>query len=751
MNLLRCWVSKAMAEQSCLMQKAEQHTMENHNIDLSDWPLTTEFDYGDSVPCMGTEEKHFAANLLPPLYSLVVIFGLTGNMLVVLILVKYKTLKSMTDIYLLNLAISDLLFIFSLPFWAYYAAHDWIFGDALCRILSGVYLLGFYSGIFFIILLTLDRYLAIVHAVFALKARTVTYGILTSVVTWAVAICASVPGIVFHKSQKENLRYTCSAHYPSDSSINWKYSCTLKMNILGLIVPMLIMIFSYSQILKTLLRWINYASLHKEEKDTVRLNKLDKSDCKSELPKSSTFLQPLPDTNSKKDTVFAILTQANTTDLLLCNTQDSRSTRLTSRSSFPEQHTMENHNIDLSDWPLTTEFDYGDSVPCMGTEEKHFAANLLPPLYSLVVIFGLTGNMLIVLILPVVLCCLLDIEGSGLQAEPCHSQAQAAFQPWHHTLSRDIGFNYVSLHKEEEDTVRLNKLDKSDCKSELPKSSTFPQPLPDPDSEKDTAFAILTQANTTDLLLCNTQDSRSTRLTSRSSFPEQHTMENHTIDLSDWPLTTEFDYGDSVPCMGTEEKHFAANLLPPLYSLVVIFGLTGNMLVVLILVKYKRLKSMTDIYLLNLAISDLLFIFSLPFWAYYAAHDWIFGDALCRILSGIYLLGFYSGIFFIILLTLDRYLAIVHAVFALKARTVTYGILTSVVTWAVAICASVPGIVFHKSQKENLRYTCSAHYPSDSSINWKYSYILKMNILGLIVPMLIMIFSYSQILKTLLR
>ncbi|NXS91599.1 CCR2 protein, partial [Jacana jacana] len=228
-------------------------------------------------------------------------------------------------------------------------------------------------------------------------------------------------------------------------------------------------------------------------------------------------------------------------------------------------------------------------------------------------------------------------------------------------------------------------------------------------------------------------------------------MENQTMDLEDWSLTTEFYYGDSTPCPGTEEKHFAAKLLPPLYSLVLIFGFIGNMLVVLILVKYKRLKSMTDIYLLNLAISDLLFVFSLPFWAYYAVHDWIFGEALCRILSGVYLLGFYSGIFFIILLTLDRYLAIVHAVFALKARTVSYGILTSTVTWAVAIFASVPGVVFHKTQKESSRYTCSAHYQSVGTINWKYFFILKMNILGLIVPMLIMIFSYSQILKTLLR
>uniref|UniRef100_A0A8D2P3W7 G-protein coupled receptors family 1 profile domain-containing protein n=1 Tax=Zosterops lateralis melanops TaxID=1220523 RepID=A0A8D2P3W7_ZOSLA len=228
-------------------------------------------------------------------------------------------------------------------------------------------------------------------------------------------------------------------------------------------------------------------------------------------------------------------------------------------------------------------------------------------------------------------------------------------------------------------------------------------------------------------------------------------MGNETPDYTDWTSTIEYDYSDSTPCPATEEKHFAAKFLPPLYSLVVIFGLTGNMLVVLILVKYKRLKSMTDIYLLNLAISDLLFVFSLPFWAYYAVHEWIFGEALCRILSGVYLLGFYSGIFFIILLTLDRYLAIVHAVFALKARTVTYGILASVVTWAVAVLVSVPGVVFHKTQKESSGYTCSAHYPSEQRNTWKQFLTLKMNILGLLIPMLIMICSYTQIIKTLLQ
>uniref|UniRef100_A0A452GWP0 G-protein coupled receptors family 1 profile domain-containing protein n=1 Tax=Gopherus agassizii TaxID=38772 RepID=A0A452GWP0_9SAUR len=207
---------------------------------------------------------------------------------------------------------------------------------------------------------------------------------------------------------------------------------------------------------------------------------------------------------------------------------------------------------------------------------------------------------------------------------------------------------------------------------------------------------------------------------------------------------------DAAPC-SNDVKQFASHFVPPLYSLVLIFGLVGNVLVVLILIKHKKLRSMTDIYLLNLAISDLLFIFSLPFWAYYAAHEWDFGNAMCKILSGVYFAGFYGGMFFIILLTIDRYLAIVHAVFALKARTVTYGILTSVVVWGLAILASLPGFLFHSVQKEGPHWTCSSHYPSNYEKEWRQFLILKMSILGLVIPFVIMIFCYIEIIKILLR
>uniref|UniRef100_A0A8C0FWM5 G-protein coupled receptors family 1 profile domain-containing protein n=1 Tax=Chelonoidis abingdonii TaxID=106734 RepID=A0A8C0FWM5_CHEAB len=186
-----------------------------------------------SEPCQKADVKKFASQFLPPLYSLVLIFGLLGNALVVLILIKYKKLRSMTDIYLLNLAISDLLFILSLPFWAYYAAREWDFGNAMYR------------------------YLAIVCAMFTIKVRTVTYGILTSVVIWGVAILASLPGFIFHKAKRESSHFTCSPHYPLGQESKWKQFQTLKMNILGLVVPLVIMIFCYAEIIKTLLRCRN--------------------------------------------------------------------------------------------------------------------------------------------------------------------------------------------------------------------------------------------------------------------------------------------------------------------------------------------------------------------------------------------------------------------------------------------------------------------------------------------------------------
>ncbi|XP_061051298.1 C-C chemokine receptor type 2-like [Eubalaena glacialis] len=235
------------------------HSLFTTNIKGYNEEPTTSYDYDYSEPCQKTNVGQIEARLLPPLYSLVFIFGFVGNLLVVLILINCKKLKSMTDIYLLNLAISDLLFLLTIPFWAHYAADQWVFGNVMCKFFTGLYHIGYFGGIFFIILLTIDRYLAIVHAVFALKARTVTFGVVTSGVTWVVAVFASLPGIIFIKSQEEHSGYACAPYFP----LGWKNFHTIMRSILGLVLPLLVMIVCYSGILKTLLRCRNEKKKHK--------------------------------------------------------------------------------------------------------------------------------------------------------------------------------------------------------------------------------------------------------------------------------------------------------------------------------------------------------------------------------------------------------------------------------------------------------------------------------------------------------
>ncbi|KAM5291951.1 putative C-C chemokine receptor type 3 [Ctenodactylus gundi] len=231
-----------------------------------------------------------------------------------------------------------------------------------------------------------------------------------------------------------------------------------------------------------------------------------------------------------------------------------------------------------------------------------------------------------------------------------------------------------------------------------------------------------------------------------ASYTDDYELENVTFK------TTTYDYDEAPPCGKVTIKALGAKFLPPLYSLVFIMGLLGNTVVVMILTKYRKLRNMTNIYLLNLAASDLFFIVTLPFTIHYVTrYEWGLGHSMCKLLSGLHALGLYSEAFFIVLLTVDRYLAIVHAVFALRARTVTFGVITSVITWALAGLAALPEFIFHEYNEDPEESLCSPHYPDRDAESWKQFRTLQMNILGLALPLLVMAICYSGIIKTLLR
>ncbi|XP_030185694.1 C-C chemokine receptor type 8 [Lynx canadensis] len=204
----------------------------------------------------------------------------------------------------------------------------------------------------------------------------------------------------------------------------------------------------------------------------------------------------------------------------------------------------------------------------------------------------------------------------------------------------------------------------------------------------------------------------------------------------------------SSPCDGELIQRDNKLLLAIFYCVLFVFSLLGNSLVILVLVACKRLRSITDIYLLNLALSDLLFVFSFPFQTHYQLDQWVFGTAMCKLVSGFYYIGFFSSMFFITLMSVDRYLAVVHAVHAMTVRTARMGTALSLLMWLIAIVVTSPLLGLYQVASEDGVLQCYSSY-GQQTLKWKIFIHFEINVLGLLVPFTVLIFCYVSILRQL--
>ncbi|XP_037704220.1 atypical chemokine receptor 2 [Choloepus didactylus] len=209
------------------------------------------FDYLDEVAfmlCRKDEVLSFGQVFLPIFYSLIFVFGLAGNLLLLVVLLRYVPHRQMAEVYLLNLAISNLLFVVTLPFWGISVAWHWVFGNFLCKMVSTLYTINFYSGIFFISCMSLDKYLEIVHAQPYHRLRTRAKSLLLAFMVWAVALAISIPDMVFVQTH-ENPKgvWNCYADFGGHGTV-WKLFLRFQQILLGFLLPLLAMIFFYSRI-----------------------------------------------------------------------------------------------------------------------------------------------------------------------------------------------------------------------------------------------------------------------------------------------------------------------------------------------------------------------------------------------------------------------------------------------------------------------------------------------------------------------
>ncbi|CAK6977096.1 C-X-C chemokine receptor type 3-2 [Scomber scombrus] len=230
------------------------------------------------------------------------------------------------------------------------------------------------------------------------------------------------------------------------------------------------------------------------------------------------------------------------------------------------------------------------------------------------------------------------------------------------------------------------------------------------------------------------------------------------IDYDNYTYGPETSKNYAGPCPQEDIYSFAERYSPVVYSLVFTLALMGNVLVLCVIRRYRNSQSggacafsLTDTFLLHLAISDLLLAFTLPLFAVQWAHGWVFGLAVCKIAGALFSLNRYSGILFLACISFDRYLAIVHAVSSGWKRNTCHAQIACAVIWVVCLGLSGVDIAFQQVGPAHVgppKLLCEVWYTQNST-QWQVGLQLVSLILGFGVPLLIMLYCYVRIFRSL--
>ncbi|XP_056417208.1 P2Y purinoceptor 2-like [Hyla sarda] len=144
------------------------------------------------------------------------------------------------------------------------------------------------------------------------------------------------------------------------------------------------------------------------------------------------------------------------------------------------------------------------------------------------------------------------------------------------------------------------------------------------------------------------------------------------------------------------DEDFKYILLPVSYAIVFVFGFILNVLALYIFIFRIRPWKVINVFMFNLALSDLLYVLSLPLLAYYysKANDWPFSEPLCKFVRFLFYTSLYCSILFLLCISIYRFLAVCFPMRFLLWGHIRYARIASVCIWLVVVIMQSPIFYF---------------------------------------------------------
>ncbi|KFO86118.1 B2 bradykinin receptor [Buceros rhinoceros silvestris] len=203
--------------------------------------------------CINSDVWQWLWDFQPGFLWFIFILGAIENSFVLIVLCFHKSRCTVAETYLANMALADLILVCALPFWAINISNrfQWPFGLFLCKAVNVLSIMNFYSSIYFLTLVSIDRYLALVKTMSLGRMRRTACAKWNIFVVWMCALLICSPAMVFR-----NLKYyeeynvtACVLVYPNSY---WEPVNNCLLNSLGFVIPLCVITFCTMHIVKAL-------------------------------------------------------------------------------------------------------------------------------------------------------------------------------------------------------------------------------------------------------------------------------------------------------------------------------------------------------------------------------------------------------------------------------------------------------------------------------------------------------------------
>ncbi|NXT85719.1 CLTR2 protein, partial [Zapornia atra] len=195
---------------------------------------------------------------------------------------------------------------------------------------------------------------------------------------------------------------------------------------------------------------------------------------------------------------------------------------------------------------------------------------------------------------------------------------------------------------------------------------------------------------------------------------------------------------------------FKQVIYPIMYLFIFFLGAVGNVLSIYVFFQPSQRKTSVNIYMQNLAVSDLMFVSTLPFRATYflLGSQWIFGDITCRIMTYTMYVNMYCSIYFLTMLSVVRFVAIVYPFKHLKVTNMKYARIICAAIWFFVLAAASPLLCKEIAGYSNSGKCLDLHPSTTHNVFLMNCFVL---VVGFILPFCTIIVCYIFTIKALLK